>query len=57
MQTPFDDLVKMGAMSQAEAESLSALNQALDLIEGIGPRIERDRERDTGECDPIQTDN
>ncbi len=57
MQTPFDGLVKMGMMTQAQAESLVALNRALDLIDNIGPRVERDRERDTGECDPIPTDN
>ena len=53
VKTKFDDLVMMGAMSQVEAENLEVMIQALDLIEGIGPRVERDREMNTGELDPL----
>jgi multidrug resistance efflux pump len=53
MRTNFEDLVKIGVMTKAEAENLSVLSAALDAIENIGPRVGRDRQSETGENDPI----
>jgi hypothetical protein len=52
MEAKFEDLVKKGVMTRAQADSLSALSAALDMIEYIGPQVERDREKSSGELNP-----
>ena len=49
MTTKFDELVKKGEMTERQAENLEAMQTALNVIENIGPHIERDREISTEE--------